>query len=118
MLDITGEHGDARTMEYAGGVPCWRLAGSGTTLSIGLHEAKASAAHNRYSPGLHHLAFHASSRGEVDDFFGFLLNEGIAILDAPAEYDYTPGYYAVFFADPDGIKLELVYEPRLHRQGD
>ena len=91
---ILNKLGYARTMEYAGGVPCWRLAGSGTTLSIGLHEAKAS------------------------DFFGFLLNEGIAILDAPAEYDYTPGYYAVFFADPDGIKLELVYEPRLHRQGD
>ena len=34
------------------------------------------------------------------------------ILDAPAEYDYTPGYYALFVADPDGIKLELVHEPR------
>jgi len=29
------------------------------------------------------------------------------------EYDYTPGYYAVFFADPDGLKLEVVFEPRL-----
>ena len=31
----------------------------------------------------------------------------------PAEYGYTPGYYAVFFADPDGIKLEVVFEPQL-----
>jgi catechol 2,3-dioxygenase-like lactoylglutathione lyase family enzyme len=23
----------------------------------------------------------------------------------------VPGYYAVFFADPDGIKLELVHIP-------
>ena len=26
-----------------------------------------------------------------------------------AEYPYAPGYYAVFFTDPDGIKLELVH---------
>jgi hypothetical protein len=27
--------------------------------------------------------------------------------DAPREYPaYVPGYYAVFFSDPDGIKLE------------
>jgi hypothetical protein len=23
----------------------------------------------------------------------------------------TPGYYAVFFYDPDGIKLEIVHRP-------
>ena len=29
------------------------------------------------------------------------------MLDAPAEYpQYGKGYYAVFFADPDGLKLE------------
>ena len=25
--------------------------------------------------------------------------------------DDTPGYYAVFFFDPDGIKLELLHRP-------
>jgi len=39
-------------------------------------------------------------------------------FDEPAEYDYTPGYYAVFFADPDGIKLELVHEPRFDQPAD
>lgn len=34
------------------------------------------------------------------------------MLDAPAEYDRAPGDYAVFFADPDGMKLELVQELR------
>lgn len=34
------------------------------------------------------------------------------ILDAPAEYPrYGAGYYAVFFADPDGLKLEYVHKP-------
>ena len=37
---------------------------------------------------------------------------GGTILDPPREYPhYVPGYYAVFFADPDGIKLELVHIP-------
>ena len=29
----------------------------------------------------------------------------------PSEYGYEPGYYAVFFRDPDGLKLELVHVP-------
>ena len=37
------------------------------------------------------------------------------VLDPPADYGgqpgYSPGYYAVFFADPDGIKLEFVHLP-------
>lgn len=68
--------------------------------------------HDRYSPGLHHFAFNADSREQVDTFHKLLLDIGATILDPPAEYNhYAPGYYAVFFADPDGIKLELVHMP-------
>ena len=63
--------------------------------------------------GVHHLAFHADSREDVDAFHDFLVQLGATVLDPPAEYDYTPGYYAVFFEDPDGLKLEVVYEPEL-----
>lgn len=109
---VLGRLGYRRSGEYEGEVPCWVLSQAGFTISLGLHRAKVRSAHNRYSVGLHHLAFHAASRAEVDGFHDFLRGEGIAVLDPPAEYDYTPGYYALFFADPDGIKLELVYEPR------
>lgn len=109
---ILGRLGYARSNQYEGEVPCWELSSPGSTLSIGLHRARSDDPHNRYSVGLHHLAFHLPSRAEVDDFHGFLRREQVSVLDAPAEYDYTPGYYAVFFADPDGIKLELVHEPR------
>jgi hypothetical protein len=34
-----------------------------------------------------------------------------SIESNPAEYGYTPGYYAVFFRDADGIKLELLHRP-------
>ena len=34
------------------------------------------------------------------------------ILDAPRDYpDYAPEYYAIFFCDPDGVKLEVVFAP-------
>ena len=36
------------------------------------------------------------------------------IVDAPAEYDYEPGYYAVFVRDPDAFKLEVVHIPQIH----
>ena len=39
-----------------------------------------------------------------------LKQSGATILDAPAEYpQYGAGYYAVFFADPDGLKLEYCH---------
>lgn len=109
---VLGRIGYVRTSEYEGEVPCWVLSHSGSTFSIGLHKARASTPHDRYAVGLHHVAFHLASRAEVDSFHEFLLSERIAVLDAPAQYDYTPGYYAVFFTDPDGIKIELVHEPR------
>lgn len=67
--------------------------------------------HEMYAPGLHHFALAADSRAQVDDFHRHLQKIGAKILDAPQEYDYMPGYYAMFFADPDGIKLELSHTP-------
>jgi glyoxylase I family protein len=103
--------------EVGAGAPCWGISEPcGGFFTIALKPARAESrttGHDRYAPGLHHLAFHADSRDDVDAFHDFLLGIGATILDPPAEYDYTPGYYAVFFADPDGIKLEVVFEPEL-----
>jgi catechol 2,3-dioxygenase-like lactoylglutathione lyase family enzyme len=71
---------------------------------------KRGAAVDRYKVGLHHLAFNAPDRAMVDDVHEKLKSWGVKILDAPAEYpQYEAGYYAVFFLDPDGIKLEVVH---------
>ena len=91
--------------------PVW----AGTHTEIGLAPARETSRrdHDRYSPGLHHLAFGAPDRAAVDTFHDRLLDLGVQVLDAPAEYpQYGSGYYAVFFADPDGIKLEYVFTPR------
>ncbi|MFQ6610842.1 MAG: VOC family protein [Fidelibacterota bacterium] len=71
----------------------------------------AHASINRRKPGaLHHLAFRAPSRKEVDRLYFELKKIGAVILNPPREYpEYTPaGYYAVFFKDPEGIKYEIV----------
>jgi catechol 2,3-dioxygenase-like lactoylglutathione lyase family enzyme len=109
---VLGALGYARTGDYAGDVPCWAPGGANPArFSIGLHQARNATPHDRYAPGLHHLALHAASRAQIDQFHKTLVAAGVNVLDAPAEYDYSPGYYAVFFADPDGLKLELVHEP-------
>jgi glyoxylase I family protein len=75
-------------------------------------DANRNARFDRYRVGLHHLAFRALSRASVEAFHSFLVREKITVLDAPAEYpQYGKNYYAVFFADPDGIKLEVVHFP-------
>lgn len=54
--------------------------------------------------GYHHYAFELRSRKDVDDLYSFLQKEGAVIVDPPDEY--YEDYYAVFFLDPDGLKLE------------
>jgi catechol 2,3-dioxygenase-like lactoylglutathione lyase family enzyme len=89
--------------------PIW----AGAALEVGLVAARSRALHDRTAPGLHHLAFTAPSRAAVDALHERLVALGVPILDAPADYpQYAPGYYAVFFADPDGVKLEFVFTPR------
>jgi len=89
----------------------WVNPGTCAFLIIPADPGSPNSAHDRYSPGLHHLAFDAQSREEVGGLYRVLEGIGAPVLDPPAEYDYCPGYYAVFFADADGIKLELCHTP-------
>lgn len=67
---------------------------------------------NRRKPGaLHHLAFKAESRAEVDRVWQELLKIGANIVSEPQVHpEYSENYYAVFFKDPDNIKYEIVYQ--------
>lgn len=82
---------------------------------IGLREKQSEAPwapYDRYAIGVHHVAFRASSRAEVDERAKWLRDNGAIIESGPEEYQgYRPGYYAVFFYDPDGIKLEILHVP-------
>lgn len=54
--------------------------------------------------GFHHYALQLRSRKDVDALESFLKSMGATIVDPAAEY--YDDYYAVFFTDPDGLKLE------------
>ncbi len=63
----------------------------------------------------HHIAFNAESRQAVDDCYALLQrleHTGATIIHPPGDYpEYSEGYYAVFFEDPDGLYLEFTYTP-------
>jgi len=71
--------------------------------------------YDRYAPGPHHLAFHAESDAHVDRVHAAVVSAGGEVLDPPMNYaghtGYGEYYYAAFFADPDGVKLEVCYVP-------
>jgi glyoxylase I family protein len=99
ISEVVGERGET----------IWYLSGPG--VAIGLREAQSEGEHDRYSVGVHHIAFEAWSRAAVDERAEWLVERGAEIESGPEEYAYQPGYYAVFFYDPDGIKLEIVHIP-------
>ena len=101
ITEVEGERGE--TIWYLGG----------PDVAIGLREAQTEGGHDRYRVGIHHVAFEAWSRGLVDERAAWLADNGAEIESPPREYGYVPGYYAVFFYDPDGIKLEIVHVPGL-----
>jgi glyoxylase I family protein len=99
--EIEGERGE--TIWYLEGPETW----------IGLR-AKQSDAHaipyDRYAVGVHHVAFPAESREAVDRAWEWAQGQDVETESAPKEFpQYMPGYYAAFFFDPDGIKLEVVH---------
>jgi glyoxylase I family protein len=111
---LLGPLGYHRVGEVEGerGETIWYISGPGT--SIGLREAQSeSEDYDRYRVGLHHLAFEAESRAQVDDRAAWVQTQTVEIESEPQEYTYQPGYYAVFFYDPDGLKLEIVHVPGL-----
>ncbi len=89
----------------------WYLWGPGS--SLGVREARTTreTPFDRYEIGVHHVAFEAASRAAVDERAAWVSEQGGEIESGPEEYWYSPGYYAVFFYDPDGMKLEIVHVP-------
>jgi glyoxylase I family protein len=111
LLGPMGWHGLGE-VEGERGETIWYLSGPGT--SVGLRTAQPARLgerYDRYSVGLHHVAFEAMSRAVVDERAEWVRGQGAEIESGPEEYGYIPGYYAVFFYDPDGIKLEILHVP-------
>jgi catechol 2,3-dioxygenase-like lactoylglutathione lyase family enzyme len=63
-----------------------------------------------HRPNGNRIAFWAPSREAVDKLGGIVREAGGKNIEGPELcVDYSPGYYAVFFEDPDGNKLEVCH---------
>jgi glyoxylase I family protein len=110
LLGPLGWHGISE-VEGERGETIWYLWGPGSSVGLRAAQSETAGGFDRYRIGLHHLAFEAYSRGLVDERAEWLGQREIEIESGPQEYAYQPGYYAVFFYDPDGLKLEILHIP-------
>ena len=101
-------------VEKIDGVDMWVVegntfgrAGSGGTVD---HDGKKHP-HRKGNIGFHHYAFELSKRADVDEFYQALKRYDVEVPDPPDDY-YAGGYYAVYFLDPDGLRMEaMVFDP-------
>ena len=72
-----------------------------------LRPAHTTAPHDPFSSGLHHFCFRLEDNAAIDEAAKRFTEAGI-VCSAPQLYpEYAPDYYATFFSDPDGVRLEL-----------
>ncbi len=77
-------------------------------LQITLRPARSTAPHDPYTAGLHHLCLQAESKTDIDEAYAALIATGIEASLPKLYPEYNAEYYATFFEDPDGIRLEIV----------
>ena len=76
--------------------------------SLGLRQALEEQPFELYAPGLHHLSFAVESNAEVDGVHRRVVDAGGEVLHAPKLWpQYHADYYATFFLDPDGFRIEV-----------
>ena len=76
--------------------------------SLGLRQALEEQEFELYAPGLHHLAFAVESNDDVDGVHARVVEARGEVLHAPRLWpQYHPAYYATFFLDPDGFRIEV-----------
>jgi catechol 2,3-dioxygenase-like lactoylglutathione lyase family enzyme len=85
-----------------------------TQLSI--RPARSAASHDPYAPGFHHLCLRVADRAAVDRACDGLRAIGVEATEPRLYPEYAEDYYATFFEDPDGLRLELVALRRMREQ--
>jgi catechol 2,3-dioxygenase-like lactoylglutathione lyase family enzyme len=105
-----GRRGSARIEEHDKHVVSYEHPRLGFAITSPLRAFTGETINRRKPGSLHHLAFRAPSRAEVDRLHAEIEGIGATIVSPPRAYpEYTPaGYYAFYFKDPEGIKYEIV----------
>ena len=63
--------------------------------------------HDPYAPGLHHLCFRVDSISDVVAVANQLRALDVNASEAKLHPEFAPDYWATFFTDPDGVRLEV-----------
>ena len=78
------------------------------TGSLGLRQALDEQEFELYAPGFHHVSFVVESHEDVEAVHVAVIAAGGDVLHAPRLWpQYHPAYYAMFFLDPDGFRIEV-----------
>ncbi|BAL26997.1 VOC family protein [Azoarcus sp. KH32C] len=72
-----------------------------------LRPSRSSAGYDSYAPGLHHFCLRVDSVADVVTVADRLRALGVEASEAKLYTEYAPDYWASFFADPDGVRLEV-----------
>jgi len=72
-----------------------------------LRPAHNATKHDPLTPGMHHFCLRVEDSAAVDAIFKRFQVEGIECSVPQLYPEYASDYYAVFFSDPDGIRLEI-----------
>ena len=78
-----------------------------------LRQARSATVHDPLAPGQNHLCFQVQAATDVDAAAGGLKTLGIPVTGPTLYPEYTPDYYAIYFTDPDAIRMEIVCRTRL-----
>ena len=72
-----------------------------------LRPAHSAQPHDPYSAGLHHFCFRVNTAADVTAVAVALRSAGIEASEPKLYPEYAEDYFATFFDDPDGIRLEV-----------
>ena len=80
-----------------------------------LRPARVARGHDPYAPGLHHFCLRVDSVNDVQDAAQRLRAAGIEATEPRLYPEYAPDYWATFFDDPDGVRLEVTNYRQIRR---
>ena len=100
---LLGELGYEPKNDWSGG----RSWINGPTYVV-LVDADSEQEFDRNAAGLNHVAFHAASRGQVDELSATTRERDDASLLHEEQHPYAGGYYALYCECPEGVKVEVV----------
>ena len=87
------------------------IGGRTGVLIRGAAPEQREAPFDQWRIGLHHFCFRLRSREDIQALHRHLVDMGAAIIRAPEDGPWAPGYHSVLFEDPDGIRIEAVFIP-------